>query len=58
MDIILREFRDIVSELSRQGATPLVVAEDKSLGVIHLKDIVKAESSSVLPNFGKWVSKQ
>jgi len=33
---------DIVSELSRQGATPLVVAEDnKVLGVIHLKDIVK-----------------
>ncbi len=31
-----------VDELSRQGATPLVVAEDnKVLGVIHLKDIVK-----------------
>jgi len=31
-----------VSELARQGATPLVVAEDnKVLGVIHLKDIVK-----------------
>lgn len=34
--------QDIVSELARQGATPLVVAEDKKiLGVIHLKDIVK-----------------
>jgi len=33
---------DAVSDLSRQGATPLVVAEDnKVLGVIHLKDIVK-----------------
>ena len=37
-----QEVQDIVSELSRQGATPLVVAEDKKvLGVIHLKDIVK-----------------
>jgi len=33
---------DSVSNLARQGATPLVVAEDnKVLGVIHLKDIVK-----------------
>jgi K+-transporting ATPase ATPase B chain len=33
---------EIVSNLSRQGATPLVVAENKQvLGVIHLKDIVK-----------------
>ena len=33
---------EIVSELSRQGATPLVVAENnRVLGVIHLKDIVK-----------------
>ncbi|MCE5347525.1 MAG: potassium-transporting ATPase subunit KdpB [Bacteroidales bacterium] len=33
---------NIVSRLSRQGATPLVVAEDnRVLGVIHLKDIVK-----------------
>jgi K+-transporting ATPase ATPase B chain len=31
-----------VNDLSRQGATPLVVAEDnRILGVIHLKDIVK-----------------
>jgi K+-transporting ATPase ATPase B chain len=36
------KIREIVAELSRQGATPLVVAEDdKVLGVIHLKDIVK-----------------
>jgi len=34
--------QDIVNDLARQGATPLVVAEDnKVLGVIHLKDIVK-----------------
>jgi len=33
---------EIVSDLSRQGATPLVVAENgQVLGVIHLKDIVK-----------------
>ncbi|MDD4645269.1 MAG: potassium-transporting ATPase subunit KdpB, partial [Bacteroidales bacterium] len=34
--------QEIVSELARQGATPLVVAEDnRVLGVIHLKDVVK-----------------
>ncbi len=33
---------EVVSELSRQGATPLVVAQNNQvLGVIHLKDIVK-----------------
>lgn len=37
-----KKIEDIVSDLSRQGATPLVVAEDnKVLGVVHLKDIVK-----------------
>jgi K+-transporting ATPase ATPase B chain len=37
-----REVESIVTELARQGATPLVVAEDnKILGVVHLKDIVK-----------------
>jgi potassium-transporting ATPase ATP-binding subunit len=37
-----KSLEDIVTELSRRGATPLVVAEDnKILGVIHLKDIVK-----------------
>ena len=36
------EIQNIVSGLARQGATPLVVAEDKRvLGVVHLKDIVK-----------------
>jgi K+-transporting ATPase ATPase B chain len=33
---------DVVEELARKGATPLVVAENnRILGVIHLKDIVK-----------------
>ncbi|NTW23719.1 MAG: potassium-transporting ATPase subunit KdpB [Lentimicrobium sp.] len=37
-----KQVQDIVSDLARQGATPLVVAEDsRVLGVIHLKDIVK-----------------
>ena len=37
-----QKIQEIVSELSRQGATPLVVAEDnRVLGVVHLKDIVK-----------------
>ena len=37
-----QNIQDVVNELARQGATPLVVAEDKRvLGVIHLKDIVK-----------------
>ncbi len=37
-----QKIQDIVMELSREGATPLVVAEDnRVLGVIHLKDIVK-----------------
>ncbi|MGA3285873.1 MAG: potassium-transporting ATPase subunit KdpB [Bacteroidota bacterium] len=34
--------QQVVQEISRLGATPLVVAENKEvLGVIHLKDIVK-----------------
>ena len=37
-----KNVQDIVEELSRKGATPLVVSENnKILGVIHLKDIVK-----------------
>lgn len=37
-----QKIQDTVSELSGQGATPLVVAEDnRVLGVIHLKDVVK-----------------
>jgi potassium-transporting ATPase ATP-binding subunit len=37
-----QNIQDIVTDLARQGATPLVVAEDnRVLGVIHLKDIVK-----------------
>ncbi len=37
-----QKVREVVSDLSNRGATPLVVAKDnKVLGVIHLKDIVK-----------------
>lgn len=37
-----QKIQDIVMELAREGATPLVVAEDnRVLGIIHLKDIVK-----------------
>ncbi len=37
-----QKIQDIVKDLARQGATPLVVADDnRVLGVIHLKDIVK-----------------
>jgi K+-transporting ATPase ATPase B chain len=37
-----QEIQNKVTELAQQGATPLVVAEDKNvLGVVHLKDIVK-----------------
>lgn len=37
-----QEIQNVVTDLARSGATPLVVAEDNSiLGVIHLKDIVK-----------------
>jgi K+-transporting ATPase ATPase B chain len=37
-----QKIQNIVTELARQGATPLVVAEGKKvLGVVHLKDIVK-----------------
>ncbi len=40
--VFSQKVTDTVSDLARQGATPLVVAEDnKVLGVIHLKDIVK-----------------
>ena len=37
-----QEIQNIVLDVARKGATPLVVAEDeKALGVVHLKDIVK-----------------
>ncbi len=37
-----QKIQEIVAELAGQGATPLVVAKDnKVIGVIHLKDIVK-----------------
>jgi K+-transporting ATPase ATPase B chain len=37
-----KEVREVVDTIARSGGTPLVVAQDnKALGVIHLKDIVK-----------------
>ncbi|NVO18555.1 MAG: potassium-transporting ATPase subunit KdpB [Bacteroidetes bacterium] len=37
-----KKMTEVINNLARQGATPLVVADnDKVLGVIHLKDIVK-----------------
>ena len=42
MDFFLKMWKRLYPILSRQGATPLVVAENNQvLGVIHLKDIVK-----------------
>jgi potassium-transporting ATPase ATP-binding subunit len=39
---IIKSLMDRVDEISRQGGTPLLVADGaKALGVIHLKDIVK-----------------
>jgi len=36
------EVRDVVTEVAKQGATPLVVADGpKALGVVKLKDVVK-----------------
>jgi K+-transporting ATPase ATPase B chain len=40
------QLREVVDGISRSGGTPLVVAEnDRALGVIHLKDIVKGGMS-------------
>ncbi|MHB8302693.1 MAG: potassium-transporting ATPase subunit KdpB [Acidobacteriaceae bacterium] len=37
-----KEVREVVDTIARSGGTPLVVAKDnRALGVIHLKDIVK-----------------
>src|SRR5437588_405153 len=41
-----KELRDIVERISKQGGTPLVVADNgRPLGVIYLKDIVKGGMS-------------
>ncbi len=40
--VMPREVREVVEDLARQGATPLLVADGaRVLGVIHLKDVVK-----------------
>ena len=44
--------------IAREGGTPLVVAEGAQvLGVIQLKDIVKAASRSASPSCGAWASR-
>ena len=41
-DASVREVRGIADRISKSGGTPLAVAEDdRLLGVIHLKDVVK-----------------
>jgi K+-transporting ATPase ATPase B chain len=41
-----KEVREVVDTIARSGGTPLVVAENnRALGVIHLKDIVKGGMS-------------
>ena len=48
----------LVEEVARSGGTPLVVAEEhRVLGVIALKDIVKAGSANALHNCARWGSK-
>ena len=47
-----------VERIARSGGTPLVVARNgQALGVIHLKDIVKAASKNALPNCARWASR-
>jgi len=42
MNYVPKGFKEIVDEISRKGATPLVVSVDREpIGVIHLKDTVK-----------------
>ncbi|MGH9941393.1 MAG: potassium-transporting ATPase subunit KdpB [Pyrinomonadaceae bacterium] len=44
--LVPKELREIVERVSREGGTPLVVADNKRpLGVIYLKDIVKGGMS-------------
>ena len=46
---------DKVDEISRLGATPLLVADrDKVLGIILLKDVVKGGIKDALPNYARW----
>jgi len=41
------ELEHAIEQVSLQGGTPLAVArDDKALGVIHLKDIVKGASGN------------
>jgi K+-transporting ATPase ATPase B chain len=51
--------RESVDKIARVGGTPLVVADGaKTLGVIHLKDIVKGGIKERLANFARWASRR
>jgi K+-transporting ATPase ATPase B chain len=51
--------RTAVEDISRRGGTPLVVADGaKVLGVIHLKDIVRAASASGSSICAAWASRR
>jgi potassium-transporting ATPase ATP-binding subunit len=54
---IVREITAIADAIAKSGGTPLAVAKDgRLLGVIHLKDIVRAASASVSPSCAAWAS--
>jgi len=56
--ILPNEVRATVEAIARSGGTPLVVAENsRALGVIHLKDIVKAGCVSASLNCVRWGSR-
>ena len=47
-----------VDDIARRGSTPLVVIDGAEvMGVVELKDIVRAVSRIVLPNCGAWASR-
>jgi len=49
------ELAGIVERIAKAGGTPLVVVEnERVLGVIHLKDIIKEGSRSVLRDCVRW----
>jgi K+-transporting ATPase ATPase B chain len=53
----VRQATVIAERIAREGGTPLAVAKDERLlGVIHLKDIVKGGIREGLPNCGRWAS--
>ena len=56
-DPAARELTGIAERIAKSGGTPLAVARDgRLLGVVHLKDIVRAVPASALANCGAWAS--